>query len=146
MKALLILVLTCTSVLAQTSSDLRRKYGSPVSETYVVRPNVVVTVSFAENGELREMVIEPQRPSTPVKSSTARLTRNTLDEIIDELVPVNERGKPLISGFLNMRCLPNDDCWGTSSTYEKVDIYYNTSGKDEYRYATIQWRDRPYQR
>ena len=141
MKAVIILVLACSSVVAQTSNGLRRKYGPPVSETYAVRPDISVTVSFNEGGKTCEMLIEPRQPTTPIKLGTARLTLATLNEVIDELVPVNKRGKPLMAGFVNARCLPNDDCWGASSTYEKVFIYYNGSGKNEYRYATIQWRD-----
>ncbi len=146
MKTILFVLLLCVPILAQTSTELRQKYGAPTSEIFVVRPNVVVTLTYAKNGEPCELLIEPQRPATPIKSSTTRLTLSVLNKIIDELVPSDERGKPLMAGFVNMRCLPNDDCWGTSSTYEKVSIYYNSSGKDEYRYATIQWRGKACQK
>lgn len=146
MKIVLFVLLTCMPVMTQTASELRRKYGTPASETFIVRPGIVVTATYAKDGEPCEMLIEPQHPTTPIKSSTARLTLSVLDEVIDELVTVNQRGKPLMAGFVNARCLPNDDCWGTSASYEKVFIYYNSSGKDEYRYASVQWKGKACQR
>jgi hypothetical protein len=140
MKIVITVLLFCVTAMAQTSSDLRQRYGAPASETFLLRQGIVVTVTYAKNGNPSEMLIEPQRPTTPIKSSTARLSLEILNEIIDELVPLKERGKALNAGFVNMRCLPNDDCWGTSTSYEKVFIYYNASGKNEYRYATVQWK------
>ena len=106
-----------------------------------MRPGVLVTTAFAKSGEICEMLIEPQRPWTPIKTGAEKFTKRELDEIVDELVPVGQRGKAIGGGFINMRCWPDDDCWGSSATYEKVFIYYNVSGTDEYRYATIQWRE-----
>ena len=140
MKIVIIVLLSCVTAMAQTSSGLRQRYGAPASETFLVRQGIVVTVTYAENGKPSELLIEPQRPATPIKSSTARLSLEVLNEIIDELVPLKERGKPLFAGFVNARCLPNDDCWGTQTSYEKVFIYYNASSKNEYRYATVQWK------
>ncbi len=139
MKIILLVLLTCTSAVVQTSDDLQKKYGTPLSQTYMVRPGITVTVTF-KDGKTCEMLIEPERRLT-MKSSTPKLTLRQLDEIIDELVPVKERGKPLAAGFVNATCLPDDDCQGTSATYEKISIYYNVSGVDAYRYATIQWGD-----
>jgi hypothetical protein len=140
MKIVITVLLFCVTAMAQTSSDLRQRFGTPASETFLVRQGIVVTVTYAKNGKPTELLIEPQRPETPIKSSTARLSLEVLNEIIDELAPLKERGKPLFAGFVNARCLPNNDCWGTQTDYEKVFIYYNASGKNEYRYATVQWK------
>lgn len=116
----------------QTSNDLRQKYGAPVSETFKVRPDVVVTVAHAKTGEICEMLIAPQLPSTPIKSNGAVLKSKVLDEIIDELVPASQRGKLRMGSFLNLTCLPNNDCAGTGEDYERVYIYRN-GGIDAHR-------------
>ena len=141
MKVVFVVMLICTTLFAQTSKEMRQKYGAPVAESYLVRPGILVTTTFAKSGEICEMLIEPQRAWTPIKSGTKKLNRKELDGIVDELVSPSQRGRGIIGGFVNMRCLPDDDCWGSSATYEKVFIYYNVGGKDEYRYATIQWKE-----
>ena len=140
MKIIVTVFLFCVTAMAQTSNDLRQRYGAPASETFLVREGIIVTATYAKNGKPSELLIEPVRPATPIKSSTARLSLEVLNEIIDELVPLKERGKPLFAGFVNARCLPNDDCWGASTSYDKIFIYYNATGKNEYRYATVQWK------
>jgi len=51
----------------------------------------------------------------------------SVDAILDELVPLATRGKFVIGEFEDVICLPADDCRGTSLTYEKVTIYYNAA-------------------
>ena len=41
--------------------------------------------------------------------------------------------------FLNITCLPQNDCTGSSEDYDKLTIYYN-AGKDGVNYAVIQWK------
>ena len=139
MKAIVIVLLTCMFVSAQSSSDLRQKYGIPISETYKVRPDVVVTVTYAKTGEVCSMVIKPQPSSTKKETSTPVLKSKLLDEVIDELVLKEKRGKYLMGTFLNIICLPDNDCAGTSENYEKLSIYRNGS-IDAHRYATIDWK------
>ncbi len=133
------MLLTCAVAVGQTSNDLRQKYGATVSETFKVRPSIVVTVTHAKTGEVCEMLIAPQLPSTPIKSNGTVLKSKVLNEIIDELVPANQRGKFLMGSFLNLTCLPDNDCAGTGEDYERVYIYRN-GGIDAHRYATIQWK------
>lgn len=126
----------------KTRETMRERYGPPVSETFLVRPGLVVSTSYGKNGQVCELFISPQKPPTPIKSAdqTAKsIDSKMLTEIINELVPVSERGRGTSASFLNLRCLPNDDCAGTSSNWEKVSIYRNGSSNDEH-YATIQWR------
>jgi len=127
----------------KTDESMRHRYGPPISETFLVRPGIVVTASYGEDGHSCELFISPQKPVTPVKSAdqTAKsIDSKLLNEIIDELVPASERGPRGMAGFLNMRCLPSDDCAGTMSTSDKLSIYRN-GGADGEHYATIQWRD-----
>jgi hypothetical protein len=139
MKATLILMLTLVPVGAQTSDGLRKRYGAPVSQTYLVRPGVTATVSFAKNGEVCKILVEPERRLV-MRSSTPRITSEQINEIIDEIVPPGERGEQRTAGFVNAGCLPDDDCRGTSADFERVHIYYNGPGGGEYRFATVEWK------
>lgn len=139
MKPVLMILLTCVAAVGQTSSDLRLKYGAPISETFRVRPDIIVTVSYDKNSKVSEMVIEPQPDATIIKSRHNRIKSQMLQEIIDELVPPEKRGKFVMGTILNITCLPENDCSGASEEYERVIIYRNGS-TDEHRYATIQWK------
>jgi hypothetical protein len=139
MRVMGMMLLTCVIAAGQTSNGLRQKYGTPISETFKVRPEVIVTVSHAKTGEICEMLIAPQLPSTPIKSSGALLKSKLVNEIIDELVPARQRGKLRMGSFLNLMCLPDNDCAGTGEDYERVYIYRNGS-IDAHRYSTIQWK------
>ena len=86
------------------------------------------------------MIVAPERPSSLIKSNIEEIDHSLLREIIDELVPLNDRGKYKIGSFLNILCLPKNDCAGTSEDYEKLIIYYN-AGRKGANYAVIQWKD-----
>ena len=140
MKIAFLLLILCTTATAQSSTGLRQKYGSPVKESYLVRDSILATASYNKEGrQVCEILIEPLPPSTPIKSDDQKIKSGILDELINELVPMQERGKHLMSGFLNLTCLPRDDCAGTGEDYENVYIYRN-GGIDSHRYATIQWK------
>ncbi len=125
----------------KTGETMRERYGQPISETFLVRPGLVVSASYGKNGQLCELFISPQKPTTSIKS--AHQTAKTIDsklltEVIDELVPESERGRGISADIYNIVCLPSNDCGGSGSTWEKVSIYRNGAINDEH-YATIQW-------
>jgi len=115
-----------------TAQTLRERYGQPISETYLAKPGVVVAASYGPSGHICNLVVSPER----LWNST--FESKQLTEIIDEVAPVNERGKFLIGGFLNSFCMPTNDCFGTESTYEKVHIA-RFGGTDAEHYARIEW-------
>jgi hypothetical protein len=133
MKIVLITLLTCFSVGAQTKDEFKKRFGDPVSETFMVRPGIVLTASYTPSGQIRELLIAPEMTGL-IKSKNKTLSHDLLREIIDELLPAGERGKFIISSFLNC-----SDCGGTLDKYESVTIYYN-AGKDGVNYAVIQWK------
>jgi hypothetical protein len=139
MKIVLIVILGCFSVCAQTKDELRRKFGTPIAETFIVRPGIVVTARYNQSGRIRELLIAPEMTDL-IKSKNKTLSHDVLREIIDELVPAKERGKPGISGFLNLACLPENDCAGSSEDYENLNIYYNAGRNDGVNYAVIHWK------
>jgi hypothetical protein len=147
MRIAFILLLTCVVAAAQTSTKLRQKYGEPISDTYdgqpveiyKVRPDTKVTVRYTKQGDVCSMFIAPLTETTNGKPSL--LKSQPLDEIIDELVPKDQRGKYLMGTFINITCLPKNDCYGTQEDYQKVSIHKHGS-IDAHPYASISWKAR----
>src|SRR4051812_10293072 len=118
MKLVVILLILCGSVAAQSRDDLKKKYGEPISEDFLLRPGITVTAAHDSNGQITEMLIAPLVTDL-IKSKGNGLKRNVLKELIDELVPLTERGTTQIGGFLNIACLPENDCYGSYDSYQK---------------------------
>jgi len=116
MKTVLLILMLFLPTMAQAQTNLRQNYGSPVRESYLVRDRILATATYNKDGQVCEILIEPQPPSTPIKSDDQKIKSDILGKLINELVPMPERGKHLMSGFLNLRCLPRDDCAGTGRT------------------------------
>jgi len=121
---------------------LRRKYGEPISETFVVRPGITVTATYAADWKITEFLIAPDTSGPAiVKSSGIGLSRESVDTIIDELVPPSTRGKQVFGEFINATCLPANDCNGTAQIYEKITVYYNAAPEMRVYYAVVKWKD-----
>jgi hypothetical protein len=126
-------------VAAQSRDDLKKKYGEPISETFLLRPGIALTASHDSTGKITEYVIAPLVTDL-IKSKGNGLTREVLKTLIDELVPLSARGTPQIGGFLNIACLPENDCYGSYDSYEKLTVYYNAGKNGNVNYAVIQWK------
>jgi hypothetical protein len=139
MKPLLILLILCGSVVAQSRDDLKKKYGEPISETFLLRRGITVTASHNSHGQITEIVIAPLVTDL-IKAKGNGLKRDVLKQLIDELVPLSERGTPQIGGFLNLGCLPENDCNGSYDDYEKLTVYYNAGKTGNVNYVVIKWK------
>ena len=128
------------TLVAQSRDELRRNYGEPVSETFMVRPGISVTATYATNGRVTELVVSP-RTTDLIKSRGKTLSKDSVKAILDELVPSPVRGNYLIAGFVNLACLPENDCQGSSVSYEKLTIYYNSAAEGGVHYAVVQWKE-----
>ena len=60
MNIILIALLTCTLLAAQTRDNLKRRFGDSVSETFSVRPGILVTATYGNSGRTIERLIAPQ--------------------------------------------------------------------------------------
>ncbi len=141
MKAFFAILFICITANAQSREELLKKYGSPISETLTIRPDVFVTFRYSETGDVCEMIIHRQQLTSDLNYPITKTMRSKeLTEIIDELVPISQRGKQLMGNFLNMRCLPLDNCWGGVDNYERVTILRN-GGDNKERYARIRWKE-----
>jgi hypothetical protein len=76
----------------QTPTDLEKKYGTPII-AYEIRPKVVMTVKYAEDGQPCEMIVERQNTNASSVNLDPYLSDALIKELIDELVPVVERGE-----------------------------------------------------
>ncbi len=118
---------------------MKKKYGEAIAETYLIRPGIIVTASYNSSGEVTELLIAPQLTGL-VKSKSRGLSRETLNELIDELIPMSERGRGLFGGGVILGCAPQNDCYGSYMEYERVMIYFNAGQAREANYAVIQWK------
>jgi hypothetical protein len=85
---------------AQTTADLKNKFGPPDKHGYyIVRKGVRLKVS-TEKEKIREMVIEPDHAGSQVGVSSF-IPAPTVNEIIAELAPVSLRGKHVRSVVFN---------------------------------------------
>jgi hypothetical protein len=131
---------------ADTSSDFSKRYGSPICETYLVRPAIVASVSYGKSGQACEIVVSPNQSGEPIKSRNTTINSQQLTEVLDEIVPVEERGKMRMGIFAHLTCWPSLDCEGTQTIWDTVEIYRNGGDNNEH-YATIQWnRDECHQK
>jgi hypothetical protein len=132
-------LVTAGTVFGQSQGDLRRTYGAPLSEVFVVRPGISATATYATDGRIIELMISP-RITGPVKSRVATLSRDSVDEVLNELVPASKRGRFIRTWFFDAVCEPENDCAGVSLVFQNVTIYYN-SGRGGVCYAIVKWKD-----
>ena len=97
------------------------------------------------NKEIISLLVENfpfwAKRDSPTTKEEDELKTKLLNEVVDEILPKEKRGKNIINGFVNLGCLPDDDCFGTFERYEKVSIYFNGNS---HRYARITWRKDAY--
>jgi hypothetical protein len=79
--------------LGQSAADLAAKY--PSLSAYEVRPGILMTAKYTEDGQVCEMVLEARHYQTPQNIDFGSVIPAKLeDRLIDELVPTSERGEP----------------------------------------------------
>ncbi|MFZ3215067.1 MAG: hypothetical protein WA192_03315 [Candidatus Acidiferrales bacterium] len=138
--AVLLAILFQVSFPAKTPEALRRRYGKPISEAFLVRAGVAVTATYGASGETCSLMIEPRETlGRSVKPESPIIEEKLLEEISKELVPEEDRGKYKMGTFLDITCLPDNDCAGVQEDWTKLVIYRN-SGEKGTRYETIKWK------
>jgi hypothetical protein len=79
--------------LGESSPTLGAKY--PSVSAYEVRPGILMTAKYTEDGQVCEMVLETRHYQTPQNIDFGSVIPAKLeDRLIDELVPTSERGEP----------------------------------------------------
>jgi hypothetical protein len=77
----------------QTSADLSMKYHQVTS--YELRPSIVMTPKYAADGQVCEMDIERRHKTDTEVYFGSSFSEKDVKELVDELVPQQERGKNL---------------------------------------------------
>jgi len=90
-KSSLVLLTVTVSAFAQTSADLEKKYGSPVSQ-YEVRPGIVMMPTYSTDGQVCKMYVERRHFSETGFDQRLHLSQDTVLELMDELAPAALRG------------------------------------------------------
>jgi hypothetical protein len=89
---------------AQTTTDLRQKYGPPDENgRYTVHRGVMLSVS-AENGKIRLMRIDPDDSMPEAGRGSKLIAVAEANAVIDELAPAAQRGKHIRSIVFKVRC------------------------------------------
>ena len=118
-RAILILFLVSVSASAQTSNELKQKYEQLGNGSYLVRPGIILSVSFGENGQACRMQIQ-SGSSISSKYPEEVMPRKIVDQIVNEFIPLAQRGKVNFQSSFG-------GCTGASVIdYEKVEISYTS--------------------
>ena len=116
-------------VAAQNRADLRHHYGDAVGEVYCTSNHLTVTAYFDEHGNICREHIESENRGQ-------RMTDKEVNTVLDEIAPKSDRGNYKIGTFLDVICLPDNDCAGVSEDYERLAIM-KIGSTNEYRYVSI---------
>ena len=148
LKAFIFILCCWAMLIAQDKHDVTSKYGTLVSETYLKNPGLYVTVVRNDAGVVCGLRIAPADMSGFLlrRAGAQDIPEVTLAGIVEELVPLTERGK-LIQRFVsNTSCVSDPEnptpCEGNGDVaeYENVSIFIARSNyKDKKRYAEIRW-------
>jgi hypothetical protein len=141
MAVALLVLLTSLAASVNSLADLKQRFGGAVSETLTVRPGISVTIRCEQDGRLVEMLIAPLKPDSLMASRQMTIKTEDAKSVVDELVPQSSRGKYIRGTFLNVTCLPEDDCEGVEEDFEQVDIIYNSARENgRVRYVDIHFK------
>ncbi len=151
MKTAILLTLILTSVAvvrSQRPEVFHARLGNPISaekkngkvtaETYNFPPGFRVSVYYSPNQMAKSLRILPENSQLTDVQSDPVVPQEELQAALDRIVPLSDRGDYVMGTFLNIICLPKNDCGGVQWAYEKVSIYYN-SGNGGMRYAHVTW-------
>jgi len=117
-KAFYLILFLSLPIAAQTSGELRQKYQlTSAVESFEVRPGVIATVFYGEDGQAVEVLIKPRLFYTN-DLSKMEMPYKVFKELLDEFVPVAKSGR---------LCSETDTVSGRNNyvyaTYENVSIY-----------------------
>lgn len=93
LKTSIALLLCSSRVLSQASDDLEAKYGKRLN-AFEVRPGIMMRLQRGATGQGVEMRIEPFSGTDSSLYFHRTMEASLVKEVIDQLVPMSERGKP----------------------------------------------------
>lgn len=125
--ALIMVLAYATSGIGQVPEDWRKRYGPPESERYVFRDQILATVFYSAQAQVCKVKINPRTPQS----------RSVVEEVVNEIIPLNERGK-------EVRSIGLGGIGGgiESRLYERINISEATivqGASETIQSATITW-------
>ena len=112
----LFLLVASTPLRAQTAEDLGRRY--PVVTSYkVIFPGIFMTPKYTADGQVCEMSVQKQNV-TERRFQDSYIPNKQLKMLLDTLVPMSDRGKPLDGQDLVL---------GTGTVVTSTTVYENVS-------------------
>jgi hypothetical protein len=97
------LLLAMSSLLAaQTSDELRARYGEPDRERFTVRPGITVEVEYGADHLVCRMLIGS--PEQLLRENNSFVSSDVVTEILEELVPLTSRGNEINSMLHQFGC------------------------------------------
>src|SRR5579871_2117767 len=123
-------------VAAQSRAVLIQRYGNPIGEVYRTSNHLTVTTYFDEHGNICREHIESENRGR-------RMTDKEVNTVLDEIAPKEERGKYKMGTFLNVICLPDNDCAGVSEDYER--LFSPARETRHFDQADVSQQQRPHQ-
>jgi hypothetical protein len=99
--------------------DLRQRYGNPLTERFSMRPDVTLAVSYGTDGKACVLDLEPRKEFLQESSANEMLTDETLDQLLEEIVPKSSWGKETLPSIG-----VSGSCMGqvSFSHYENIDL------------------------
>ena len=144
-KALLFLSLGLVLALAlrsQSVADLNAKY--PVVTSYEVRPGILMTPKYSADGQVCQMSIERQRGTRSGVMLDSFMSDKLVKEILDELAPRSERGKPRLGREGDAAIVTTGGMTTSGHAYENIDFEV-VDGPNRERVVLIAWNNRKYE-
>ena len=113
-----VLLVAASSAFAQIDTfNLRSKYGIPLDrETFTVRPGIEMVVDYGPNKQVCRIQL-PSGMQIVGSVPPSEITKQQIDEVLNEVVPLSIRGKKLNGGVMRLGAIA-----AYSTDYENVAI------------------------
>jgi hypothetical protein len=116
-----LLIATAGLPLAQSSRELRFRFGPPDVERYSATNDIGLTVQYGSDGLACQIVIERKQPLLHSNQAQQYMLPEAVGALIDEIVPPDSRGRHINALLESMGCAE-----GRVDEYENVWIGRNT--------------------
>lgn len=135
---LILFVVACASQAGEL-----KKYKTV--EAYEVRPGILMMPKYAQDGRVCEIGLQRRHYSPEEIILDSAISRKELEQVLEELVPVSERGSRIQDFGANLATISGTGV-ATNTAYENVSIkYYARSVSDPLPtdiVVTVRWKNR----
>jgi hypothetical protein len=105
-----------------TSAELHARYGKPDVERFTVRPDLTLTTEYGLDGPACAMRVEQHHSLVHVPISEPPAPVGKMAEVLNEVVPLEERGKEISAKAAGSASCPG---WHAPTEYENVIVDVN---------------------